>query len=75
MASITEVVQRRIEFRLMDTLTDEQKDRLEAMLNQKDTQGSDLLKFIETSLPNFDDIAAEETAKYKKELIGAFKTS
>ena len=73
MVSIAEVVQRRIEFRVVDSLTDGQKDELEGLLSREEVPGSDILKFFETALPDFDRIAEDEAAKYKKELIDRFK--
>jgi len=68
MAKIAEVIQHRIEFRVMDSLTDEQKDELER-LSSGEAKGSEIMAFFEQNLPSFDTLAQEEVAKYRKELV------
>ena len=73
MARIAEVVQHRIEFRVMDALTDEQKDEAEKLFSDENVRGSEVMAFLERSLPDFDTMAQEEVAKYRQELVEKMK--
>ncbi len=67
------VLQYRLTFRLMDELSEEQKEKLDGVLGQDPQNGTAVTEFLNTELPKFENIVEEEIAKYKKELIDRFK--
>lgn len=66
------VIQQRLSLRVMKELSEDQKDQLETLLTNHPDDVIGLNTFLESELPNFKDIAEEEVAKYKKELISRF---
>lgn len=70
--SVGEVVNKRIIIRLMQKLSNEQKERLDLILAGQPKDDSALGSFFKSEMPNFQQIINEETAVYKKELISAF---
>lgn len=64
-AQMQEVVENRINLEVLSVLTEEQKKELDKVL---DSDG-DLLKFLRDSIPNFDIMAAETVANFKKEML------
>ena len=67
------VLQLRLTYRLMREFSDEQKNRLDELLDEKQDNAVALAQFLTRELPNFEGIANEEVAKYKKELMDRFK--
>lgn len=67
------VLQLRLTYRLMQEFSDEQKNHLDELLDEKQDNTAALAKFLTRELPNFQELADEEVAKYKKELIDRFK--
>lgn len=67
------VIQQRLTLRLMEILTDAQKDKLEAILENGQNDAA-LGEFLSKEVPNFQDIANEEVATYKKQLIDRMKS-
>lgn len=68
-----EVLQQRLTFRLMQELSDGQKDQLETLLANHPDDSVALGLFLTNEVPNLEQIAEEEVAKYKKELIDRMK--
>lgn len=68
-----EVLQYKLTYRIMRELSPDQKDRLEAILAQEPLDTSAVSNFFASEMPNFETIAAEEVADYKRELIERFK--
>jgi|SRR3989344_6982146 len=71
--SFTSVMQQRITFRLMQELSDAKKDRLEAILANEQNSDAALGQFLTLEVPNFQNMAEEEIAGYKKELLARMK--
>lgn len=71
--SFTNVLQQRITYRLMQDLSEAKKDRLEAILAQGGNNDAALGKFLTLEVPNFQAMAEEEIAGYKKELLARMK--
>jgi hypothetical protein len=67
------VLQYRLTFRLMDELSEEQKEKLDQTLGKDPQSGLAVMDFLSAELPKFEKIVEEEVAKYKKELIDRFK--
>ena len=68
------VIQMRLTKRLMETLNEEQKDRLETILTSNPENGQAFGEFLLSEVPQFKDIAEEEIADYKRELVERVKT-
>lgn len=67
------VLQQRLTFRVMEELSDAQKDKLETLLATQPDNDVLLGQFLATEIPNFQSVAEEEVASYKKELIDRMK--
>mgnify|MGYP001587116299 FL=1 len=67
-----EALQYRLTFRMMKELSEENKGKLNDVLARNDS--AEIVNFLSQALPNFSDIANEEVAGYKKELVERFKT-
>ena len=67
--SFGNVIHQRLIGRLMETLSDEQKDHLEALVTKNPNDGDAMFAYLAGAVPTLDDIAKEEVAAYKKELI------
>jgi|SRR3989338_3874778 len=67
------VLQQRLTLRVMEELSDPQKDKLDALLSSQPENDVALGQFLATEIPNFQSIAAEEVANYKKELVDRMK--
>lgn len=67
------VLQYRLTFRLMDELSEDQKEKLDETLGKDPQNGTAVVEFLNSELPKFEKIVEEEIAKYKKELIDRFK--
>lgn len=71
--SFGNVLQQRLTFRVMEELSDEQKDKLDTLLSSQPDNDAALGQFLATEIPNFQSIASEEAAHYKKELVERMK--
>lgn len=71
--SFGNVLQQRLTFRVMEELSDEQKDKLDTLLSGEPDNDVALGQFLATEIPNFQSIASEEVAHYKKELVERMK--
>ena len=60
-----EVVESRINLKVLSLLTDEQKKELDKILNSE----SDMIKFLRDKISNFDVLVAETIANFKKEVL------
>lgn len=69
---IGEIVQQRVMLRLMQELSEDQKNRLESLLSQQPGDNASLGQFLKSEVPNIQQMVDEETAGYKKELIDKF---
>jgi len=63
------IVWQRIVLRLTEELNDEQKDKLDALLSKNPQNPQELGEFFLNEVPGFEDMANEEVASYKKELM------
>jgi len=63
------IVWQRIVLRLAQELSDEQKTKLDALLEKQPQNAEELGKFFMTEVPGFEDMVNEEVAGYKKELM------
>lgn len=68
------VMQERLLLRFMKELTEEQKKRLDVILDDSSKDFTAISQFLAREVPNFQRMAEEEIAAYKKELIGRYKT-
>jgi len=71
--SFGSVINQRLVYRLMTELSDEKKDKLGVLLEQKSDEDAALGNFLREEVPDFSKMADEEVARYKKELIERFK--
>lgn len=63
------IVWQRIVLRLNEELNDEQKDKLDALLEKEPENSQAIGSFLMTEVPAFEAMVNEEVARYKKELI------
>lgn len=68
---MTNLVQKRLMLRILNQLSEEEKDEFEKVLGGKDVDLA-AVEFIKTKIPNFDAIIKEEIIKVKQELIEKF---
>lgn len=68
---MTNLVQKRLMIRILEQLSEEEKDEFEKILGDKDVDLK-TVEFIKKRIPNFDEIIKEEIIKVKKELIEKF---
>ena len=67
------VVQQRVMIRVFDGLSDEQKDKLEAIIQGNPDDPQKIVAYVLAALPNYEALALEEIALYKKELMERFQ--
>lgn len=65
------VVQKRLMLRIMDQLSETDKDEFEKILGGKDADLA-AAEFIKNKVPNFDEMVQEEVIKIKQEMIEKF---
>ncbi|MEM6997697.1 MAG: DUF5663 domain-containing protein [Patescibacteria group bacterium] len=65
---IYETLELRVGMRLAEQMSDAQLQEFESFIEKKDEQGA--LKWLETNLPNYKDVVAEELNKLKEEIKG-----
>lgn len=68
------VLQSRLTFRLMRELSEPAKEKFEELLQKNPNDDIAIAQFLSGALPNFQQIAEEEVAQYKKELIDRMKS-
>ena len=61
------VIQQNILLRILRELDDKDKDEFDKILGENNDEKT--LEFIKSKLPNFDDLAKEEVAKFKEDVI------
>ncbi len=66
------LVQKRLMLRIMEQLTEEEKDEFEKILEGEDNIDLAVAEFIQNKVPNFDEMVKEEIVKVKKELVEKF---
>lgn len=67
------IIQERLLLRFMGELKEEQKKRLDALLDDPKNDFASISQFLAREVPNFEQTAKEEIASYKKELIERYK--
>jgi succinate dehydrogenase flavin-adding protein (antitoxin of CptAB toxin-antitoxin module) len=68
---MTDLAQKRLMLRVMEQLTEEEKDEFEKILGGQDVDLA-AAEFIQNKVPNFDEMVKEEIVKVKQELIEKF---
>lgn len=66
LAHIYETLELRVGMRLAEKMTDAQLDEFEAFIDRNDEEGA--LHWLETNLPNYKDVVADELDKLKQEI-------
>ncbi len=69
------VLQSRLTFRLMRELSEPAKEEFNKLLEKNPNDDVAIAQFLSGALPNFQQIAEEEVAQYKKELIDRMKAT
>lgn len=67
------IIQQRVMIRVFDELSDEQKDELEAIIQANPDDPNKVVAYVLAALPNYEALALEEIALYKKELVERFQ--
>lgn len=67
------IVQQRVMIRVFDELSDEQKDELEAIIQTNPDNPQKVVEYVLVALPDYEALALEEMALYKKELVERFQ--
>lgn len=73
-SSFGSIVWQRIILRLNDELTDDQKQKLEAMLETKPENADAIRSFFANEVAGFETMVDEEVTGYKKELLDRMET-
>jgi succinate dehydrogenase flavin-adding protein (antitoxin of CptAB toxin-antitoxin module) len=68
---MTDLAQKRIMLRIMEHLSEKEKDEFEKILGGPDVDLA-AAEFIQNKVPNFDEMIKEEIVKVKQELIEKF---
>ena len=71
--SFFDVVQKRVMMRLLSEMSEADKDELETLTANHPGDDLATAAFLERAVPNFQQIAEEEIASYKKQLIDRMK--
>jgi len=69
--TMVDLVQKRLMLRIMDQLSEEEKDEFEKILGGRDVDLA-AAEFIKNKVPNFDEMVQEEIIKVKQEMIEKF---
>jgi len=69
---IGELIQQNIILRVLDELSDKEKDEFDKVLAQED--GEKTLAFLQSKLPNLEEIFKEEIARFKETAIARMQT-
>ncbi len=67
-----EVIHLRLIKRIIQTLNEEQRIRLEALLSQETVEDKALELFLQLEVPNFEGMIGEVIAEYKKDLLDKY---
>jgi len=68
-----EIINHRVTMRVLDELSEDQKDQLEVIMNKPEPDQQMLAHFLQKEVPRFLQIVEEEVAGHKKQLIEKFK--
>lgn len=68
---LTSLVQKRVMVRILETLTDDQKDEMGQLLEKNGGDSSTLTDWLSEKMPNIGAIVQEETEKVKTELLSS----
>jgi hypothetical protein len=71
--SFLDVIQKRVMIRLLSEMSESDKDELETVTTNHPDDELALGVFIQKAVPNFQQIAEEEIAAYKKQLVDRMK--
>ncbi len=69
------VIQQRLTIRLINELSDEQKERFDRLLDTHKDDAEALNNFLQKELPHYSDVVKEEIADYKQELMERLQAS
>lgn len=75
---VGKIIFQRVILRVMDELSEEDKNEFDKLLDEKMNDETAILNFLQSKLPNFNEIVNEEVAGFKKEsseLMQAVKKS
>lgn len=72
--NIGRIIQQNVILRILDELKDERdKDEFDELLGKKGDDEQAILKFLQSKIPNLDEIVNEEIVKFKQENIDFMK--
>ncbi|MDI6884669.1 MAG: DUF5663 domain-containing protein [Hadesarchaea archaeon] len=71
--TIGRIIFQAVLIRVMNELTAKEKDQFEKLLTEKPDDEETILKFLQTKVPNLNEIVNDEVAKFKKESIDFMK--
>lgn len=72
--NIGRIIFQSVLIRTMEELSDKDKNEFEKILSEKQNDEGAILGFLQSKLPNLNDIVNEEVAKFKQESVGFMKT-
>lgn len=67
---MTDLVQKRVMLRIMEILSEAEKDEFEKLLKEKGEGAPEAAEFLKEKIPNLDEIVKEEIIKVKEEALG-----
>jgi len=67
---MTDLVQKRVMLRIMEILSEAEKDEFEKLLKEKGESAPEVAEFLKEKIPNLDEIVKEEIIKVKEEALG-----
>lgn len=67
--SIATLVQKSAMLKIIDLLSDDDKQTLDGLIQDKGPQSSEVIDFLQTLIPTIGDILQEELIKVKRDLI------
>lgn len=71
--SIGRIIFQSVLIRVMDELTEKEKDKFEKILTEKQNDEKAILGFLQEKVPNLNEIVNEEVAKFKQESVDFMK--
>ncbi|MBI4691842.1 MAG: hypothetical protein HY773_00110 [Candidatus Terrybacteria bacterium] len=71
--SIGRIIFQSVLIRVMEEMDDKGKDEFEKVLSEKPNDEEAILNFLQTKLPNLNEIVNEEVAKFKQESVDFMK--
>lgn len=71
--SIGRIIFQSVLIRVMEELDDKGKDEFEKILSEKPNDESAILGFLQTKIPNLDEIVNNEVSKFKQESVDFMK--